>query len=135
MISKAYSPVTLGKKTKSRITRVGFLLALLCLSVSCSEAPPNQTSSTDPIPVNPASPAFDPRFDISDDSLTPQPGKQTSLKAYFGDLHVHTAYSLDALAYGTLATPSDAYRYAKGEKKDILVGLIYNCVGLSTFIR
>ncbi len=36
-------------------------------------------------------------------------------KAYFGDLHVHTAYSLDGYSIGTLATPFDAYRYAKGE--------------------
>ena len=35
--------------------------------------------------------------------------------AYFGDLHVHTAYSLDGYSVGTLATPYDAYRYAKGE--------------------
>jgi len=35
--------------------------------------------------------------------------------AYFGDLHVHTTLSFDASAFGTTATPTDAYRYAQGE--------------------
>lgn len=43
--------------------------------------------------------------------LIPNPAKN----AYFGDLHVHTAYSFDAYSFGTTTTPFDAYRYALGE--------------------
>lgn len=107
MISKILSPVTFDN-TNPRITRVDFLLVLLCLSLGCSEVPPNQTSSTDPTPVNPESVTFDPRYEIPGDSLALQPDKRTSRKAYFGDLHVHTSHSLDAFAHGTLATPGDA---------------------------
>ena len=134
MISKILSPVTFDK-TNPRIKRVDFLSVLLCLSLGCSEAPPNQPSSADPTTVNPVSAAFDPRNEIPGDSLTRRPDKQTSREAGFGGLHVHTAYSLDAFAYGTLATPGDAYRYTKVEKSDILVGLMCNCVNLSTFTR
>ncbi len=35
--------------------------------------------------------------------------------AYFGDLHIHTRFSLDAFMLGVRRNPDDAYRYAKGE--------------------
>ena len=35
-------------------------------------------------------------------------------QVFWGDLHVHTAYSLDAYGFGTLRTPAEAYRFAKG---------------------
>lgn len=35
--------------------------------------------------------------------------------AYFGDLHLHTSYSMDAFAFGTRTTPADSFRYAMGE--------------------
>lgn len=36
-------------------------------------------------------------------------------QAFFGDLHTHTAFSLDALFRGGFQTPDDAYRFARGE--------------------
>ena len=35
--------------------------------------------------------------------------------AYFGELHVHTSFSLDAYIAGSRLTPDSAYRFAKGE--------------------
>ena len=35
-------------------------------------------------------------------------------QVYWGDLHVHSAYSLDAWGYGTINTPAEAYAFAKG---------------------
>ena len=39
-------------------------------------------------------------------------GKEKSV--YWGDLHTHTAYSMDAYVLNTQTTPEDAYQFAKG---------------------
>jgi hypothetical protein len=39
--------------------------------------------------------------------------------AFFGETHLHTAYSLDAYIGGTRIMPGDAYRYAKGEPVEV----------------
>ena len=49
------------------------------------------------------------------DTLNANPESNATRNAYFGDLHVHTNYSFDAFAFGTVASPYDAYRFAKGE--------------------
>lgn len=37
-------------------------------------------------------------------------------QVFFGDTHLHTAYSADAGLVGAILTPVDAYRFAKGEE-------------------
>ena len=60
-----------------------------------------------------------------DESLVEvRPAPNPARNAYFGDLHVHTRYSFDAYAFGTTASPHDAYRYAQGEPLEHPAGFI-----------
>jgi hypothetical protein len=44
------------------------------------------------------------------------PGARPGVKrVFFGDLHVHTSFSIDAYAIGTRVDPADAYAFAKGQ--------------------
>ena len=55
---------------------------------------------------------------VNEEILTLRPPPNADRNAYYGDLHVHTAYSFDAYVFGTVATPDDAYRYARGAALD-----------------
>ena len=60
------------------------------------------------------SPAGDPGDDpgAPDQATAPQPNPLRN--AYYGDLHVHTRFSMDAYIFDVRATPDDAYRFARG---------------------
>lgn len=52
----------------------------------------------------------------SPESPDPSPSVEDSIQrqAYFGDLHVHSAWSYDAFLYSVRATPDDAYQFGQG---------------------
>ena len=46
--------------------------------------------------------------------VEPEVSRNPLKNAYFGDLHIHTSWSLDAFAFGVRVGPEDAYRYVRG---------------------
>lgn len=47
---------------------------------------------------------------------SPYAGRAYPTRPYFGDTHLHTAFSMDAGAFGARLTPADAFRFASGEE-------------------
>ena len=79
---------------------LGFALALagLCASAAAAEDAP----ATDPL-------------DALLERRAPCANRDPERRPYFGDLHVHTAFSQDAATQGTRNRPRDAYAFARGE--------------------
>jgi hypothetical protein len=80
------------------------LVVLVALQVGCSS---NKKSENAAAPANNAS--------STAQSAEGRPPRNPLKNAYFGDLHLHTSYSMDAFAFGTRTTPEDSYRFAMGE--------------------
>jgi len=80
----------------------------LLLAVFACDTPPQSGKNTD---------------ERSEPQTVTQVGRCTShdplRQAFFGDLHVHTSWSMDAYVFGTQATPDDAYRFAQGEPLEL----------------
>ena len=94
----------------------GALLATVALTACTEGEPPKQTITE----IKDEAPAAIGRFQkfeltMPEKMITAHPDRNAQREAFFGDLHVHTGYSFDAFAFGTLATPYDAYRYARGD--------------------
>lgn len=90
-------------KFQRRVLFVGWVSLLMLLS-GCSSEPNDQVLSQATTAAANA-----------DKRATPptEPGAQKNL--YFGDLHVHTSISMDALLWGNRLGMDDAYDFARGE--------------------
>src|SRR4051812_30945895 len=49
-------------------------------------------------------------------SYSPYAGRTYPTRPYFGDTHLHTAFSMDAGAFGARLGPAEAFRFARGEE-------------------
>jgi len=56
---------------------------------------------------------------VVEDGREPCAARNPLRNAYYGDLHVHTAYSFDAHGFDVATTPQQAYAFARGEPVEL----------------
>jgi hypothetical protein len=88
------------------VSRIAFGLVFCLAACSREEAAPS--------PAEPPPPAA-----AAAEAGDGCPDRDPLRRVFFGDLHVHTARSMDAFVFGTRVTPDDAYRFARGEPLEL----------------
>jgi hypothetical protein len=107
----------------ARAIGAGVLAAGLAMLGGCADpntSAPTPSTEAEGDNANAGTEALPRRFpaeslEMPADVIVADPAANATRSAFFGDLHVHTTYSFDAFAFGTVATPDDAYRFAEGE--------------------
>ena len=81
---------------------VGLSVAILFGVAHAQDPIPSEKSLEGTVPKN--------------EHFSPYAGRNFPNKVLWGDTHLHTGMSMDAGAFGARLTPSDAYRFARGEE-------------------
>ena len=90
---------------------------LAVVAIACSQEGDGPTPASTPArPVVEWSPPSGPAQPAELAGREPCAHHDPLRQVFFGDLHTHTAFSLDALGRGGFQTPDDAYRFARGEE-------------------
>jgi Protein of unknown function (DUF3604) len=88
-------------------------LARWCLAVVMLGATPVAAVAQDAGEQNPADLA---KTFSSKPPYSPYAGRSFPTRPFFGDTHLHTAFSMDAGAFGAKLGPADAFKFARGEE-------------------
>jgi hypothetical protein len=96
-----------------KIYKIVVVLMASCAAVTCAMGAEKETSAGAPAGEHPACcpPPSGKKIEYS-----PYPSKTFPNRVYFGDTHLHTAYSTDAGMVGCTLGPEEAYRFARGEE-------------------
>ncbi len=98
--------------TQMRLSTWALTLLVAASAMACTKRAPSKEI--------PSEAAVSPTVEESADDSSESSVVENPLKEpYFGETHMHTAYSLDAYLGGTRMLPSDAYRFAKGAEVEV----------------
>ena len=101
----------------TKMLRHGFSVALILGGLSvCFAAQAQQAQSVNQPDVGQPDKTNLEKVHSTKPPYSPYVGRNYPTRPFFGDTHLHTAFSMDAGAFGARLMPSDAYRFARGDE-------------------